>query len=149
VCPRRISSSQLVAHAHRCRRAYSQRNHERKSGKTVHRKVQVGTSERYRSESAAKVASDSLRLTINHHSKRRSPHRTTVSTLWEHLSAQNQHASAVSANSTPSANEPPAVSCEVSHSGRPMRCTRFRKRESERTGSKPGRNNTPGLNRSS
>jgi integrase len=66
------------------------------NGKTVHRKVQVGTSERYRSESAAMAAVDALRLTINNHSKRRSLRRTTVNTLWEHYACEELPQKAIS-----------------------------------------------------
>lgn len=66
------------------------------NGKTVHRKVQVGTLERYRSESTAMAAADALRLTINNHSKRRSLQRTTLNTLWEHYACEELPQKAIS-----------------------------------------------------
>jgi integrase len=56
-------------------------------GKSVRRKLQVGDAGEYRTESAAQSAADSLRLTINNHSRRKS-HRTTVCTLWEHYASE-------------------------------------------------------------
>src|SRR5579885_1977693 len=54
------------------------------NGKPVRRKLQVGSSEKYATESAAQAAADALRLIINNPSRRRSLYRTTVNTLWEH-----------------------------------------------------------------
>jgi integrase len=53
-------------------------------GKTVRRKLQVGTSDEYPTESTAQSAADALRLTINNHSQRNRLQSTTVNTLWEH-----------------------------------------------------------------
>jgi integrase len=54
------------------------------NGKPVRRKLQIGSSEQYATESAAQAAADALRLTINDPSSRRSLRRTTVNILWEH-----------------------------------------------------------------
>ena len=54
------------------------------NGKPVRRKLQIGSSEQYATESAAQAAADALRLTINNPSSRRSLRRTTVDILWEH-----------------------------------------------------------------
>jgi integrase len=54
------------------------------NGKPVRRKSQIGSSEQYATESAAQAAADTLRLTINNPSSRRTLRRTTVGTLWEH-----------------------------------------------------------------
>jgi hypothetical protein len=51
--------------------------------RTVLRKQQIGTVDRYPSESAAWAASDALRLTINDQARRKSLPRT-VNELWEH-----------------------------------------------------------------
>jgi integrase len=53
-------------------------------GKRIYRKHQVGDLVQYPSESAARTALDSLRLTINNQSQRNSASRMTVQTLWEH-----------------------------------------------------------------
>jgi len=54
------------------------------NGKPVRRKLQIGSSEQYATVSAAQVAADALRLTINNRSSRRNLRRTTVDILWEH-----------------------------------------------------------------
>jgi len=54
------------------------------NGKAIRRKLQVGSSEQYTTESAAQAAADALRLTINNPSSRRSLRRTSVNILWEH-----------------------------------------------------------------
>lgn len=54
------------------------------NGMPVRRKLQVGSSEQYATESAAQAAADALRLTINNPSSHRSLRRTSVNTLWEH-----------------------------------------------------------------
>ena len=54
------------------------------NGKPVRRKLQIGSSEQYQTESAAQAAADALRLTINNPSNRRNLRQTTVSILWEH-----------------------------------------------------------------
>lgn len=51
--------------------------------RTILRKQQIGTVERYPSEAAARAASDALRLTINEQARRKSLPRT-VNELWEH-----------------------------------------------------------------
>lgn len=53
-------------------------------GKPVHRKLRIGSVEEYPSQSAALVAADALRLTINNHLAHKGLQRTTVSVLWEH-----------------------------------------------------------------
>jgi integrase len=52
-------------------------------GTPIRRKQQIGTLERYPTESAARAASDTLRLTINDQSRRQSLPRS-VRDLWEH-----------------------------------------------------------------
>src|SRR5437899_4313380 len=54
------------------------------NGKPVRRKLQIGSSVQYSTESAAQAAADALRLTINNPSYRRSLRQTTVNILWEH-----------------------------------------------------------------
>jgi len=54
------------------------------NGKPVRRKLQIGSSVQYSTESAAQAAADALRLTINNPSNRRTLRQTTVTTLWEH-----------------------------------------------------------------
>src|SRR5271169_5067688 len=54
------------------------------TGKSIRRKVQLGSLERYPNESAACAAADALRLTINNQSRRKNLQKTTVNTLWEH-----------------------------------------------------------------
>jgi hypothetical protein len=54
------------------------------TGKSIRRKVQLGSLERYPNESAACAAADALRLTINNQSKRKNLQKTTLNTLWEH-----------------------------------------------------------------
>ena len=54
------------------------------TGKSIRRKVQLGSLERYPNESAACAAADALRLTINNQSKRKNLQKTTVNILWEH-----------------------------------------------------------------
>ena len=54
------------------------------NGKPVRRKLQVGSAEKYATESAAEAAADALRLTINNPSGSRPLRQTTVNTLWEH-----------------------------------------------------------------
>lgn len=54
------------------------------NGKPVRRKLQVGSVERYATESAAQGAADHLRLTINNPSSHIPLRRTTVAILWEH-----------------------------------------------------------------
>jgi len=58
------------------------------SGKPVRRKLQVGTVERYSTQSSAQAAADSIRLTINNRSTHKILQKTTVSTLWEHYSRE-------------------------------------------------------------
>ena len=58
------------------------------NGTRVYRKQQVGDLSEYPNESAAKVAIDALRLTINHQSKRNGASRMTVQSLWEHYSRE-------------------------------------------------------------
>src|SRR6266404_3197828 len=48
------------------------------NGKPVRRKEQLGTLERYPTESAAQGATDALRLTINNQSKRKDLRRTSI-----------------------------------------------------------------------
>jgi integrase len=55
-------------------------------GKRVYRKQQVGDLTEYPNETAAKVAVDALRLTINHQSQRNGAKQMTVQSLWEHYS---------------------------------------------------------------
>ncbi len=57
-------------------------------GKSVRRKLQIGDTGEYSTESAAQAAADALRLTINNHSQRKSIRRTTVDRLWEHYTAE-------------------------------------------------------------
>jgi len=52
-------------------------------GTPIRRKQQIGTLERYPTESRARAASDTLRLTINDQSRRQSLPRS-VRDLWEH-----------------------------------------------------------------
>ena len=52
------------------------------NGKPVRRKLQIGSSEQYPTESAAQAAADALRLTINNPSNRRNIRQTTVNILW-------------------------------------------------------------------
>ena len=56
------------------------------NGKSVRRKVQLGTLEQFPNESRAQAAADALRLTINHQSKRSDLRDTIVNVLWEHYS---------------------------------------------------------------
>lgn len=58
------------------------------SGKTVRRKMQVGSLEEYPNESAAQAATDALRLTVNNQSKRKNLSKTTLNTLWEHYALE-------------------------------------------------------------
>src|SRR6266436_5140533 len=55
------------------------------TGKPIRRKVQLGGLERYPNESAACVAADALRLTINNQSKRKNLQKTTVNFLLEEI----------------------------------------------------------------
>jgi len=57
-------------------------------GKAVRRKLRLGDTVEYPTESGAQAAADALRLTINNHSPRNSSRRTTVNTLWEHYTAE-------------------------------------------------------------
>lgn len=57
-------------------------------GKPTRRKLQIGSVEKYPTESAAQAAADSIRLTINNHSKRNTLNKTTVNVLWEHYSRE-------------------------------------------------------------
>lgn len=57
-------------------------------GKSIRRKVQVGTLEQYHTQSTAHAAADALRLTINTQSGRNYLSGRTVHTLWEHYSAE-------------------------------------------------------------
>ncbi len=57
-------------------------------GSSVRRKTRIGDASEYPTESVAQAAADSLRLTINNHSQRNSLRRTTVTTLWEHYTAE-------------------------------------------------------------
>lgn len=57
-------------------------------GKCVRRKLQVGDASEFPTESVAQAAADALRLTINNHSQRKTLHRTTVNTLWEHYTSE-------------------------------------------------------------
>ena len=61
---------------------------EKVDGKPIRRKLHVGTLKQYRTESAAHVAADALRLAINTQSGRNNLCGTTVHTLWEHYSAE-------------------------------------------------------------
>ncbi|MGA8620899.1 MAG: site-specific integrase [Candidatus Sulfotelmatobacter sp.] len=54
------------------------------NGKRVYRKQQIGDLSEYPSETAAKVAIDALRLTINNQSHRNGVSQMTVQSLWEH-----------------------------------------------------------------
>jgi hypothetical protein len=54
------------------------------NGKPVRRKLQIGSSTQYSTESVAQAAADALRLTINNPSNRRNLRQTTVNILWEH-----------------------------------------------------------------
>src|SRR5713101_3629600 len=54
------------------------------NGKPVRRKLQIGSTTQYSTESVAQAAADALRLTINNPSNRRNLRQTTVNTLWEH-----------------------------------------------------------------
>lgn len=58
------------------------------NGKRVYRKQQIGDLSQYPNETAAKVASDALRLTINNHSQRNGVSQMTVESLWEHYSRE-------------------------------------------------------------
>lgn len=54
------------------------------NGKPTRRKVQIGSSKQYSTESVAQAAADALRLTVNNPSNRRNLRQTNVNTLWEH-----------------------------------------------------------------
>ena len=58
------------------------------NGKRVYRKQQVGDLSQYPNETAAKVAIDPLRLTINNQSQRNGVSQMTVQSLWEHYSRE-------------------------------------------------------------
>ena len=58
------------------------------NGKRVYRKQQVGDLSQYPNETAAKVAVDALRLTINNRSERNGASQLTVQSLWEHYSRE-------------------------------------------------------------
>jgi integrase len=58
------------------------------NGDRVYRKRQVGDLTEYPNETAAKVAIDALRLTINSQSQRKGVSRMTVQILWEHYSRE-------------------------------------------------------------
>ncbi len=58
------------------------------NGKRIYRKQQVGDLSEYPNETAAKVATDALRLTINNQSQRKGASQMTVCFLWEHYSRE-------------------------------------------------------------
>ena len=58
------------------------------NGIRVYRKQQVGDLVEYPTETAAKVATDALRLTINHQSQRKGANQLTVQLLWEHYTQE-------------------------------------------------------------
>jgi integrase len=57
-------------------------------GKRIYRKQQIGDHGQYPSETAAQVATDALRLTINNQSQRNSVAQVTVQLLWDHYSRE-------------------------------------------------------------
>jgi integrase len=61
---------------------------EKIDGKSIRRKLHVGTLKQYHTESGAHAAADALRLTINTQSGRNHLSGTTVQTLWEHYSTE-------------------------------------------------------------
>jgi len=58
------------------------------NGKRVYRKQQVGDLSQYPNETAAKAASNALRLTINNQSQRNRVSQMTVEALWKHYSSE-------------------------------------------------------------
>jgi len=58
------------------------------NGKRVYRKQQVGDLSQYPNETAAKAATDVLRLTINNQSQRNGASQMTVQSLWAHYSRE-------------------------------------------------------------
>src|SRR5713101_2737647 len=59
------------------------------NGKPVRRKLQIGSSTQYSTESVAQAAADALRLTINNPSNRRNLRQTTVNTCGNTIVAKN------------------------------------------------------------
>jgi len=73
------------------------------SGKTILRKQQIGTLEKYPSESAAWAATDALRLTINDETRRKCLPRT-VNELWQHYLSEEWPLKEITTQDTYSAN---------------------------------------------